>query len=118
DVAYHGVTYPNYRLQFGSNPTGVRTDRISGRGVLTVFYRLRNGTRLSYSVFSGTPVGVPASAATTVFDGVTLRSYRTDSGLSVVTLVRHGRTCVLASDGASVKMLLALAEWPLTVTND
>jgi hypothetical protein len=116
DVAYHGVTYPNYAARFGSHPTGVRTDRIGGHRVLTVFYRLRNGTRLSYSVFAGSPVSVPSNATATTFDGVTLNSYRTASGLSVVTLVRHGRTCVLAAHGASVNTLLAFAEWPLTVT--
>ena len=117
DVAYHGVTFPNYSHQFGSSPTGERTDTIAGEGVLTVFYRLHDGVRLSYSVFSGSPVPVPSNAATTRFDGVTLQAFTTPYGLSVVTLVRHGRTCVLASSGASVGKLLQLAEWPLTVSH-
>jgi hypothetical protein len=116
-VSYHGVTFPNYEHRFGSNPTGQRTDAIGGQHVLTIFYRLHDGTRLSYSVFAGTPVSLPAGAATTQFKGVSLHSYRTGSGLSVVTLVRHGRTCVLAAHGASVGQLLALAEWPLTVSH-
>jgi hypothetical protein len=117
DVAYHGVAFPNYAHEFGSSPTGERTDTIAGEGVLTVFYRLHDGVRLSYSVFSGSPVTVPPNATTTHFDGVTLQSFTTGFGLSVVTLVRHGRTCVLASEGASTGRLLQLAEWPLTVSH-
>ena len=73
---------------------------------------------MSYSVFDGSPVSVPSGAASTRFDGVLLRSYTTSSGLSVVTLVRHGRTCVLAAHGVSVATLLALAQWPLTVSSE
>ena len=96
DVSYGGVTYPNYG-KFAVPPTGRRTDRIGGRPALTVFYRLPNGTRLSYTVFSGRAVPLPASAKNVVFEGVPLRVFRTSSGLSVVTLVRYGRTCVLAA---------------------
>ena len=93
DVSYGGVTYPNYAARFGAVATGARVDRLGGRPALTVFYRLSNGTRLSYTVFSGKPVplpGVPSQVA--VVDGVRLRVYHTRSGLTIVTLVRHGRT--------------------------
>jgi hypothetical protein len=97
DVSYAGITYPNYARQFGAVPTGQRIDRIGGRPALTVFYRLRDGTRLSYTVFSGNPVPLPAAARSVTFRGVPLRTFSTASGLSVVTLVRNGRTCVLAA---------------------
>jgi hypothetical protein len=97
DVSYAGITYPNYARQFGAVPTGQRIDRIGGRPALTVFYRLRDGTRLSYTVFSGKPVPLPAAARSVTFRGVPLRTFSTASGLSVVTLVRNGRTCVLAA---------------------
>lgn len=113
DVSYGGVTYPNYAARFGAVATGARVDRIGGRPALTVFYRLRDGTRLSYTVFSGKPVplpGVPSQVA--AVDGVPLRVYHTRSGLTIVTLVRHGRTCVLAAP-TTHGVVLALAEAPL-----
>ena len=111
DVSYGGVTYPNYG-KFSVPPSGTRTDRIGGRPALTVFYRLPNGTPLSYTVFSGRAVPLPANAKSVVFKGVPLKTFTTSSGLSVVTLVRYGRTCVLA---AKVKpdVVLGLAAAPV-----
>ncbi|MBV8945519.1 MAG: hypothetical protein JOZ95_08865 [Solirubrobacterales bacterium] len=111
DASYGGVTYPNYQ-KFSVPPTGTRTDRIGGRPALTVFYRLPNGTRLSYTVFSGRAVPPPAGTKNVVFAGVPLKTFSTSSGLSVVTLVRYGRTCVLA---AKVKpnVVLGLAAAPV-----
>ena len=111
DVSYGGVTYPNY-AKFSVPPTGTRTDRIGGRPALTVFYRLPNGTRLSYTVFSGKAVPLPHGVRSVRFEGVPLREFSTSSGLSVVTLVRFGRTCVLA---ARVKpdVVLGLAAAPV-----
>lgn len=111
DTSYGGVTYPNY-AKFSVPPTGTRTDRIGGRPALTVFYRLPNGTRLSYTVFAGTAVPLPASARSVVFEGVPLKLFKTSSGLSVVTLVRHGRTCVLAAR-TNPDVVLGLAAAPV-----
>lgn len=111
DVSYAGITYPNY-AQFSVQPTGIRTDRIGGRPALTVFYRLPNGARLSYTVFSGAPVRLPRAARTVVFEGVPLRTFTTRSGLAVVTLVRFGRTCVLAAPTRR-DLVLALAAAPV-----
>lgn len=111
DVSYGGVTYPNY-AKFSVPPTGMRTDRIGGRPALTVFYRLPNGTRLSYTVFSGTAVPLPHDARTVTFQGVPLREFSTQSGLSVVTLVRYGRTCVLAAR-VKPEVVLGLAAAPV-----
>lgn len=111
DVSYGGVTYPNY-ARFAVLPTGQRTDRIGGRPALTVFYRLRDGTRLSYTVFSGRPVRRPAAARAVVYEGVPLHVFRTRNGLSVVTLVRFGRTCVLAAR-TPPSVVLGLAAAPV-----
>jgi hypothetical protein len=111
DVSYGGVTYPNY-AKFSVPPTGTRTDRIGGRPALTVFYRLPNGTRLSYTVFSGNAIGLPSSARAVKYEGVPLRVFSTSSGLSVVTLVRFGRTCVLAAR-AKPDVVLSLAAAPV-----
>jgi hypothetical protein len=90
----------------------VRHDRIGGRPALTVFYRLPNGARMSYTVFSGKPVGLPRSARRVVFQGVPLTTFSTRPGLAVVTLVRFGRTCVLAGPTRR-DVLLALAAAPI-----
>jgi len=112
DVSYAGITYPNYRPQFGAIPTGQRLDSIGGREALTVFYRLRDGSRLSYTVFSGPPVPLPRAARAVVFKGVPLRTFSTGSRLSVVTLVRYGRTCVLAAQTPR-DVVLGLAAAPV-----
>jgi hypothetical protein len=111
DVSYAGVTYPSY-AGLHVPATGVRSDRIGGRPALTVFYRLRNGARMSYTVFSGTPVGLPRDARRVVFQGVPLTTFSARPGLAVVTLVRFGRTCVLAGP-TTRDVLLALAAAPV-----
>jgi hypothetical protein len=111
DTSYKGVTYPNY-AKFSVPPTGRRFDRIGGRPALTVFYRLPDGTRLSYTVFAGEPIPLPANAQSVVYEGVPLHVYSTPSGLSVVTLVRYGRTCVLAAH-TSHDAVLSLAAAPV-----
>lgn len=111
DVSYGGVTYPNYQREFNATPTGQLENKIGGRPALTVFYRLNNGARLSYTVFAGKPVPPPGTARLVQYDGVTLRVFNTGK-LAVVTLVRHGRTCVLAAPTTN-DIVLALAEAPL-----
>jgi len=112
DVSYAGITFPNYARQFGAVPIGQRIDRIGGRPALTVFYRLRDGRKLSYTVFSGKPVPLPSAARTVVFAGVPLRVFSTNSGLAVVTLVRFGHTCVLAAP-TTRDLVLSLAAAPI-----
>jgi hypothetical protein len=46
------------------------------------------------------------------YEGVPLRTYRTSEGLSIVTLVRHGRTCVLAARTPQ-NVVLGLAAEPV-----
>jgi hypothetical protein len=111
DVSYGGVTYPNYRREFGADPTGQLQNRIGGRSALTVFYRLSNGARLSYTVFSGKPIAPPGAARMVDYRGVKLRVFNTGR-LAVVTLVRHGSTCVLAAP-TTQDIVLGLAEAPL-----
>ena len=111
DASYGGVTYPNY-AKFSVPATGTRTDHIGGRPALTVFYRLPDGTPLSYTVFSGTAVPLPRGTRVVRFEGVPLRLFSTSSGLSVVTLVRYGRTCVLAAR-TKPDVVLSLAAAPV-----
>jgi hypothetical protein len=105
------VHFPNYQPGFGVAASGQRTDVTGGRTVRTVYYTLPGGARLSYSIVSGAPLVPPAGARREIVSGIVLRSYH-EGDLSVVTLVRSGRTCVLAAPipGATV---LALATAPL-----
>ena len=111
DVSYRGVTFPNY-ASLDAVATGELTGRVGGRPADTVFYHLRNGARLSYTVFSGRPVPLPAAARLVRYDGVGLRVYRMRDGLSVVTLVRSDRTCVLAARTVE-DVVLGLAAEPV-----
>lgn len=111
DVSYDGVTYPNYKHEFDAGPSGQLRNSIGGRPAFTVFYRLSNGARLSYTVFSGKPVPPPGNARVVDYRGVRLRVFNTGK-LAVVTLVRHSRTCVLAAP-TTQDIVLALAKAPL-----
>ena len=112
NLSYGGVTFPNYERPFGVVPSGERFDRLGGRPALTVFYRLKNGTRLSYTVFSGKAVPRPSEARAVLYDGVRLHAFLAGSRLTVVTLVRFGRTCVLAA-ATPKDLVLALAAEPI-----
>jgi len=111
DASYHGVTFPSY-ARFRVPATGVRSDRIGGRSAFTVFYRLPNGAPMSYTVFSGKPVRLPPGAKHVVFHGVALTTFSTHPGIAGVTLVRFGRTCILAGR-TTHRELLALAAAPV-----
>jgi len=111
DVSYGGVTFPNYK-KLAVPPTGQRTDQIGGRPALTVYYRLPDGTPLSYTVFSGKAVPLPKNTRSVRFEGVPLKTFTTPDGLSVVTLVRYGRTCVLAAK-TKPNVVLGLAAAPV-----
>ncbi len=115
DASYQGVVFPNY-ARLNARATGQLRNRIDGRPALTVFYRLSNGARLSYTVFSGAPVPVPGAARLVHYQGVPLRVYRTSDGLSVVTLVRNGDTCVLAA-ATPRDVVLGLAAEPVLVAH-
>lgn len=105
-----GVSFPDYQRQFGVRASGQRTDVSGGRPIRTVYYTLPSGGRVSYSIVSGAALSLPAPAHLVTVSGVLLRTY-VERGLTVVTLVRHGRTCVLVGNPAT--MVLALAVAPL-----
>jgi hypothetical protein len=111
---FGGVTFPDYGARFGVRASGQRTDDIGGRTIETVYYRLRGGERVSYSVVSGAWLKPPPSAPTVTVAGIAIRSY-TEHGLSFVTLVRQGRTCVLAGL-VPARTMVALAAAPLLIS--
>jgi hypothetical protein len=108
---FAGVTFPDYQRAFGVDAWGQRTDVTGNRTIRTVYYRLGDGVPISYSVVSGASLPVPPSAHHVLVAGVRITSY-TEHRLSVVTLIRHGRTCVLAG-AAPARTILALAAAPL-----
>ena len=87
------------------------TDLTGRRTVRTVYYALGSGARISYSIVSGRTLTTPPNA-----DRLSRRQRvaRTNKqgGLTVVTLVRHGRTYVLAGE-VPARVVVALATAPL-----
>jgi hypothetical protein len=94
-----GVTFPDYARRFNVRATGQRNDRVGGRNVRTVYYSLLGGTTMSYSVVSGRELTAPVTGFQVMVNSAPLHVYR-ERGLQIVTLVRHGRTCVLAATAA------------------
>ena len=86
-------------------------DALAAAGSSTGVWKPPDGVQVN-TVFSGNAVPLPASAKSVVFDGVPLKTFRTSSGLSVVTLVRYGRTCVLAAR-TKPDVVLGLAAAPV-----
>lgn len=109
-LSYSGVKFPNYR-SLHAVATGELRNQIDGRPAMTVFYRLKGGQQLSYTVFSGRPTRPPMHAHVAYYGSVGLSTYRAH-GLTVVTAVRHGRTTVTAST-APPTTVLALAAAPV-----
>lgn len=114
DVSFGGITLPDYKHEFGVPATGQRTDMLGGRKLLTVYYRLPNGNRMSYSIVSGRPLPLPNGTQQVTYRNVQIHGF-SHQGLAVVTLVRNGRTCVLAGK-TTVDQLVSLAKAPLRTT--
>jgi hypothetical protein len=110
--SFAGVPFPDYVRAFGAHPAGQRTDRPRQRAEQTVYYVLPGGARISYTVVSGSALPLPGTPLRMeLINGVAVRAYA-DGTLNFVTLVRSGRTCVLAGR-VPATTLLALAAEPL-----
>jgi hypothetical protein len=108
-TAVDGVAYPYWGDSFAWETSGARRDRLQGRETATVFYD-RNGTRVGYTIVSGSALKTPSRTRTTVLNGVTLHSFM-QQGRTVVTWLRSGHTCVLAGANVPLPVLLKLAAW-------
>jgi hypothetical protein len=108
-ASFAGVTYPDWKKQFGWRVTGSRTDSIDGRATRTVFYQ-HTHHRIGYTVVSGEPLARPAGGERLVVNGVEMYRYR-DGKTTVVSFQRHGRTCVLAGYVHFASTLPKLASW-------
>jgi hypothetical protein len=102
-----GVAFPDWQAR-GWQATGARRDSLGDHTVKTVFYVSVTGTRVGYSIAAGAalPVG---GGRTVAVQGVRFTVIDAD-GATIVTWLRGGHTCVLASRGAGPGALLKLAD--------
>ena len=107
--AVDGVPYPSWTKKFGWKAVGSRVDTLDGRRATTVFYA-KNGRRIGYTIFAGSPLHVPSGAAGVRRDGTELRLLTVD-GRPVVTWLRRGRTCIITGAGVGRAVLEKLAAW-------
>lgn len=95
------LRFPNWEGQGGWAATGERTDSVSGRQVVTVYYT-HAGTQLIYSI-----VAAPAITSSTSGNDPYLVQ-RKGARISVIW-TEFGHTCVLTAKGMSVSALWRLA---------
>jgi anti-sigma factor RsiW len=107
--AVDGVPYPNWTAKFGWKAVGSRVDTLDGRRATTVYYA-KNGRRIGYTIFAGSPLDVPEDAVHVVREGTDL-SLLTVDGRPVVTWLRSGHTCILSGADVPKPILEKLAAW-------
>jgi hypothetical protein len=106
-----GVTYPSWQDEFPWKASGARTDTVSDRRAVTVFYDNPAGQRIGYTIVDGKaldePSGRPALQQGSERYVVLRKGDRT-----IVTWRRGGHTCILSGPAKlSAGKLLALASW-------
>lgn len=108
-VSVQGVAFPYWGGHMGWRSTGVRVDRVAGRGVTTVFYENERHLRVGYAILAG---GAPNTTGGSVTwrDGTPFRSLSVN-GVPTVTWRRGGHLCVVSGRGMDDATLLALASW-------
>jgi hypothetical protein len=107
-TAEGGVGYPYWGDAFGWHTSGKRVDVVGGRRATTVFYS-KSGWRVGYTIVAGRALSVPHSAA--IWRGGTIFHVLALDGRPVVTWLRHGHTCILASQDVPTAELMKLASW-------
>ena len=104
------MAFPYWEERFGWRSTGTRHDHVNGRAVTTVFYADRRGRQIGYAIVAGTPAPRQDQGALAWGNGTRFRVLQLH-GATVVSWLRDGRLCVVASRGVSGATLLALASW-------
>jgi anti-sigma factor RsiW len=107
-VRVDGVAFPNWAPR-GWRTTGMRSDVVAGRRVVTVFYA-RGRRVVGYQVVAGRTLPSPVAVHRTWSHGTSYRSF-TARGETIVTWTERGRTCILSGRGVSPSMLRRLAAW-------
>jgi hypothetical protein len=109
-VAVDGVPFPYWSERFGWRSTGLRTDRVDGRSITTVFYTDSSGRRIGYAILAGTPAPTIGGDVIAWRGGVSYRLL-SENGAAVVTWLRDGHLCVVSGRSVSSATLLRLASW-------
>lgn len=101
-----GIPFPAWDKR-GWTATGARADTVGGRRITTVFYTSPSGRRVGYAITSGAPLsGVHGETVTRY--GVTF-TMQPSGDAKLITWVRNGHTCIIASRNVSYGTLVALA---------
>jgi hypothetical protein len=101
-----GIPFPAWDRR-GWTTAGTRTDTVGGRRITTVFYKSPSGRRIGYAITSGAPLP-GAHGQTATRHGVTF-TMQPSGDAKLITWVRNGHTCIIASRNVSYGTLLALA---------
>jgi hypothetical protein len=114
-AAVDGVTFPYWEDALGWRSTGMRTDRVGGRPVTTVFYTNRRGGSVGYAIVGGLPAPALSGGRIALRGGVTYRLQRVGDA-AVVTWLRDGHLCVVSGSHVTQDTLLTLASWHASTT--
>jgi len=107
DDSAAGIPFPYWSRSVRWNAVGARSDRVSGRQIVTVFYANQSGSRVGYAIVGG--AALPVHGGATVWrHGVPFRLLNV-GGARLITWLRSGHTCVIAGRSVSDRTLLALA---------
>jgi anti-sigma factor RsiW len=101
-----GIPFPAWDRR-GWTTAGARADTVGGRRVTTVFYKSPSGRRIGYAITSGAPLS-GGHGETAKRYGVTF-TMQPSGDAKLITWVRNGHTCIIASRNVSYGTLLALA---------
>jgi hypothetical protein len=103
------IVFPDWARR-GWPIDGMRSDRVQGRTVTTVFYRSSRGGMVGYAIVAGPPLrhGAKGVTATRMGEGYVSISR---PGEQIVTWVEAGHTCILAS-----RTVPRAALWKLAVS--
>jgi hypothetical protein len=102
------VYFPDWHSDLGWRATGVRTDTLAGRRVVTVFYA-RGSKQLAYTIVATPPLPEP-NAQSLRTERLTVRALNS-AGRTTVTWRRGGVTCILSSTDIDARALATLAGW-------
>jgi hypothetical protein len=110
-ISAAGIPYPYWDRRFGWHTAGVRTDRLGGRTITTVFYATSSARRIGYSIVDGQALAIPGDGQPAVWHGVRFDVLHPAGATTVVTWRRAGHTCILVGSRVSARTLLTLANW-------
>jgi hypothetical protein len=107
-----GVSFPNLDLKPGFHwrAIGQRSDELDGRATRTVFYKHEEHV-VAYTIVSGKPLGIPATAEPRRRNGVDVGLLRDQHGHDIAVFERGGRTCVISGHVERRSSLVRLATW-------